>query len=102
VLSKKSFTDRSKVVANCNEAKNQLKNKVEIIEIDLDDTKEASTIKQLGSQIKPNITSTIVINPAGQTTGTFDGAVEANQLVLAATKVVKSSCCPSGSSSGCK
>lgn len=102
VLSKKSYLDRTKIVANCNEAKSQLKNKAEIIEIDLDDTKEASTIKQLGSQIKPNVTSTIVINSSGQTTGAFDGAVEADQLVLAATKVVKSSCCPGGSSSGCK
>jgi len=102
VISKKSFTDRSKILDNCKSAISQLQNKASMIEIDLNDTKEAKFLKQLNLKNTPNASSVLVLNASGQTTGSFEGTVETTQLVLAANKVVKSSCCPSGSGSSCK
>ena len=102
VISKKSYTDRSKILDNCKSAVSQLQNKASVIEIDLTDTKEAVFIKQLNLKSVPNASSILVLNAAGQTTGTFGGNAETTALVLAANKVVKSGCCPSGSGSSCK
>ncbi|HJV79169.1 MAG TPA: hypothetical protein VJ602_12360, partial [Paludibacter sp.] len=99
IVSKKSNTDKAGILANCKSAAIQLKNNVAIIEIDLADPKEASFIKQLNLKSAPNTTSVLVLNASGQTTGSFNGKVDAAQLVGAATKIVKScgsSCSPGG------
>ena len=100
VISKKSNTDKAGILANCKSAATQLKNKVSIVEIDLADPKEASFIKQLNLKSEPNKTSVLVLNASGQTTGSFNGKVDAAQLVGAATKVVQS-CGTSCSTGGC-
>jgi hypothetical protein len=99
IVSKKSNIDKAGILANCKSAATQLKNNVAIIEIDLADPKEAAFIKQLNLKSAPNTTSVLVLNASGQTTGSFNGKVDAAQLVGAATKVVKScgsSCSPGG------
>ena len=101
VVTKKSYTDKAKILENCKLAVSQLENKASIIEVDLDDTKEAGFIKQLNLKNSPNTSSVVVLNSAGQTTGSFEGSAEPTALVLAANKVIRSSCCP-GSKTGCK
>ena len=92
VISKKSYTDRSKILTNCKTATTQMQNKATVIEIDLADTKEAGFIKQLNLKSTPNTSTVLVLNAAGQATGKFEGTAETNELVLAANKVVRSSC----------
>lgn len=92
VISKKSHTDRAKILENCKSATSQLQNKASIIEVDLTDTKETVFIKNLNLRSTPNISTVLVLNASGQATGKFEGTAETNQLVLAANKVVQSSC----------
>ena len=92
VVSKKSYTDRSKILENCKTAITQMQNKASIIEIDLADTKEAVFIKNLNLKSTPNTSTVLVLNASGQATGKFEGTAETNELVLAANKVVRSSC----------
>jgi hypothetical protein len=92
VISKKSHTDRAKILENCKSAASQLQNKASIIEVDLTDTKEAIFIKNLSLKNTPNTSTILVLNASGQATGKFEGTAETDQLVLAANKVVRSSC----------
>ena len=97
VISKKSHTDRAKILENCKLAISQLQNKASIVEVDLSDTKEAVFIKNLNLKNTSNTSTVLVLNASGQTTGSFEGSAETNQLVLAANKVVRgcgSSCSP--------
>jgi short-subunit dehydrogenase len=71
----------------------KMKNKAVIIELDLNDPKEAKFIQQLKLENSDNLTSTLVINAHGQTTGMFEGPVETNQLVLAGYRVVNAGGC---------
>jgi len=96
VISKKTYTDRAKILERCKSATTQLQNKATVIEVDLADTKEAGFIKQLNVK-STNASTVMVLNASGQTTGVFEGVVETTQLVLAANKVVRgcgSSCVP--------
>jgi len=101
VISKKSYTDRVQILENCKSAASQLPKKASIIEIDLADTKEADFIKKLNPKDIPNTSTVVVLNASGQVTGSFDGSAETTALVLAANKVVRSSCCGGGSSASC-
>jgi hypothetical protein len=92
VFSKKSYTDRLKVMDNCKAAAAQLQAKSTIIEIDLDDKKESDFIQQLKLKNTPNTTTTLVLNAAGQTTGSFEGIIDVAQLTTAAKKVIKGGC----------
>jgi len=100
-LSHKKMSSRGEIQACCSQAKDKLAGKAECINIDLSDPKEAEFIKEL--KIDPNTLEpvTLVINPQGQVTGKYDGAVQVTNLVEAATKVVKSGCCPPSSGKSC-
>lgn len=100
-LSHKKMSSRGEIQACCSQAKDKLTGKAECINIDLSDPKEAGFIKEL--KIDPNTPEpvTLVINPQGQVTGKYDGAVQVTNLVEAATKVVKSGCCPPSSGKSC-
>lgn len=101
IISKKSNTDKSTILANCKTAAKQLNNKAVIVEIDENDPKEAEFIKKMNLKSAPNTTSVVVLNASGQTAGTFNGKVETTQIVAAAKKVVKSGCGSSCSPGGC-
>jgi len=100
-FSHKKMSSRGEVQASCSQAKDKLAGKAECINIDLSDPKEAGFIKEL--KVDPNTPNpvTFVINPQGQVTGKYDGAVQVTNLVEAATKVVKSGCCPPSSGKSC-
>jgi thiol-disulfide isomerase/thioredoxin len=97
----KKMSSRGEVQSCCSQAENKLAGKAEYINIDLSDPKEADFIKEL--KVDPNTTVpvTFVINPQGQVTGKYDGEVQVTNLVEAATRVVKSGCCPPSSGKSC-
>jgi len=102
IVSKKSYTDKSQIIENCNAAIKQLQNKAIVVDVDLDDKKESAFIKQLNLKSTPNTTVAIVLNANGQTTGYFEGKAQSNELVLAANKVIKSrGCCSGGRNASC-
>ncbi len=98
VASKKSFTDKATVIATCKTAVSKVPSTPAIVEIDMNDAKEATFLKQIGVNMASTSTVTVVINTTGNITGTYTGTTDAQVLAAAATKVVKS-CCPGGSSS---
>jgi len=100
VASKKSFTDKATAVATCKSAVDKVPSKPIIVEIDMDDANEATFLKQIGVNTVATSTVTVVINTAGNITGNYTGATDAQTLATSATKVVKS-CCGGGSSKGC-
>jgi len=97
----KKMSSRGEVQTYCSQAKDKLAGKAEYINIDLSDPKEAGFIREL--EIDPNTPEpvTFVINSQGQMTGRYEGEVQVTNLVQAATKVVKSGCCPPGSGKTC-
>lgn len=102
VVSKKSFTDKYKIVENCKATLPQLKNNAVIVEVDADDLKEKAFLNQIG--VNAVLTSSIVVvsNPQGQISGTYYSTTDVKTLADAALKVIKSGgCCPGGSSKGC-
>lgn len=101
VVSKTSFTDKTGVLVNCKSAAGQVKSSPEIVEVSMDDANETDFLKQLGVSTVSKATVVVVINAAGNITGTFTGTTDAKVLTEAAQKVVKS-CCAGGNSSGCK
>jgi len=100
-FSNQGMPSRKEIQTCCSQAKNQLAGKAEYINIDLSDPKEAGFVKEL--KIDPNTPQpvTFVINPQGQLTGKYDGKVQVTDLVQAATRVVQSGCCPTGSGQAC-
>jgi hypothetical protein len=100
VAYKQSFTDKATTLATCKSAVDKVPSKATIVEIDMDDAKEATFLKQIGVNTVATSTVTVVINVAGNITGNYTGATDAQTLATAATKVVKS-CCAGGSSKGC-
>lgn len=100
-FSNKRMPSRNGVQACCSQAKDRLAGKAEYINIDLSDPKEAGFIKEL--KIDPNSPEpiTFVINAQGQVTGKYGTEVQVANLVEAATRVVKSGCCPPGSGKTC-
>ncbi len=102
VFTKKSFSDRTEVLQVCKEAVTILKNNAAIVEVDLDDSKEASLIDRLEVDKSSKETTTQVINVQGQISGTALGLPDAAKLAAAAIAPPKSGCCPGGAgSSGC-
>jgi len=100
-FSSKKMSSCKDIQACCSQAETQLGGKAEYINVDLSDSKEANFIKEL--KVDPNtlVPVTFVINSQGQVTGKYDGEVQVTNLVEAATKVVKSGCCPPGSGKTC-
>ncbi len=102
VFTKKSYSDRAEVIQACKEAVTILKNNAAIIEVDLDDIKEASLIDRLEVDKSSKETTTQVVNVQGQIAGTSSGLPDAAKLAAAAIAPPKSGCCPGGAgSSGC-
>lgn len=102
VFTKKTYNDRAEVLQACKEAVTILKNNAAIIEVDLDDTKEASLIDRLEVDKSSKETTTQVVNVQGQISGTASGLPDAAKLAAAAIAPPKSGCCPGGAgSSGC-
>jgi len=97
----KKMSSRGEVQSCCSQAESKLAGKAEYISIDLSDPKEANFIKELKIDPNTSVPVTLVINPQGQVTGKYDGEVQVTNLVEAATKVVKSGCCPPSSGKSC-
>ena len=93
VVSKKTLSDREEVLQNCRSAVEKMKGKAVIIELDINDPNEAMFFQQLNLKNSDNMTSTLVINNQGQTTGMFEGSVETKDLVLAGYRVVNAGGC---------
>jgi len=100
-FSNNKMSSRGAVQSCCSQAKEKLAGKAEYIRVDLSDPKEADFIKELKVDPNTSVPVTFVINPQGQVTGKYDGAVQVTNLVEAATKVVKSGCCPPSSGKSC-
>lgn len=100
-FSNKNMASQREVGACCSQAKDKLAGKAEYINVDLTDPKETDFINEL--KIDPNTPEpiTFVINSQGQVTGKYAREVEVADLVEAATRVVKSGCCPTGSGKTC-
>ncbi len=102
VFTKKTYSDRAEVLQACKEAVTILKNNAAIVEVDLDDMKEASLIDRLEVDKSSKETTTQVVNVQGQIAGTSSGLPDAAKLAAAAIAPPKSGCCPGGAgSSGC-
>ncbi|MFH1336427.1 MAG: thioredoxin family protein [Candidatus Zixiibacteriota bacterium] len=100
-FSNKKMSSRGDVQSCCSQAENQLAGKAEYISVDLSDPNEAAFIRELKVDPNTSVPVTFVVNSQGQVTGKYDGAVQVNNLVAAATKVVKSGCCPPSSGKSC-
>ena len=105
VLAKKTFTDKDKVVENCKSAVTQMAGKSELVQIDLDDSKEKTFIGLLGINTTTVKTATVVIHSSGQVNGTFYEIKDVASLVtIASTLAKKGGCAPGAcgaSSKGC-
>ncbi|MCX6256381.1 MAG: hypothetical protein NTW49_00530 [Bacteroidia bacterium] len=102
IVSKKGFTDKAKLVANCKTASSKIATKPSVVEVDYSDPKEANFLSQIGVTSITDKSKTVVVGAAGKITDTFEGEVDVAKLTASATKVIKSGgCCPGGSSSGC-
>lgn len=101
VADKKSFTDKATVLASCKAAAKTVAVTPAIVEVDLNDAREAAFLKQMGINTLSTKTVTVVVNSTGNITGTFNGEQPAKTLADAANKIVRKSCCPSGSKGGC-
>jgi hypothetical protein len=98
-VGRKGMATRSQ--AACMAACSQLQDKSALIQIDADDPAEAGFLTRLkidGASAEPVV---LVVNPQGQITGTYAGAVDVASLVQAASKKA-GGCCPSTVSGGDK
>lgn len=101
-FSKKSFTDKQEVLKACKEAVSMLNNEAVLIEVDMDDSKEANFLNQLRIDKSQLIASlTLVINKQGQVAGTATTVPDAAKLVAAAKAPVKGGCGPGCGPAGC-
>jgi hypothetical protein len=91
--SRKSMGDGSQVAGACAMACQQMAGKAVLIPVDMDDPAEAGFLGQMKIDLAAAAPVTIVINPQGQITGTYNGVFEVANLVQSATKRV-GGCCP--------
>lgn len=102
VFTKKSMSDRAKVLNICKDAVSKLNNNAEIIEVDMDDSKEANFVTQLRINKSSKESITYVINKQGQLAGTSTTEPDATKLAKAATTAVAGGCGPSCGPAGCE
>lgn len=96
VFTKKSYSDRTGVLQACKEAVTILKNNAAIIEVDLDDSKEADLIDRLRVNKLSRESTTQAVNIQGQIAGIASGLPDAAKLAAAAIAPPKSGCCSGG------
>lgn len=101
-LTKKSFADKKDVLTECNKAVKLLNNEAVVIEVDMDDPKEAGFMQKL--RVNPSAAQssvTLVINKQGQVAGQSTTMPDAAKLAKAATTAVKGGCGPGCGPAGC-
>ncbi|MDZ7634375.1 MAG: hypothetical protein U5L72_08055 [Bacteroidales bacterium] len=95
VFSRKAFTDKAEVMKECKSAVSKLNSNAVIVEVDMDDTREANFMNQLRiDKNQLNGSLTLVINTQGQVAGTSTTVPDAAKLALAATTPVQGGCGP--------
>lgn len=92
VFTSKAFTDRKEVLNICNEASSILNNNVTIIEVDIKDKREKDFMVQMRIDPSTENSITMVINTAGQVSGTAASIPDANKLAEAATNILRGGC----------
>lgn len=100
VFSRKSMTDRVRVLEVARQACVQMGNKAATIEVNLDDKAEQPFISQLEANKKETRTSVFVFNTKGELAGTVASPSRPAELVSLSSKVSKP-CCPPGSNKKC-
>ena len=101
VFTKKTLADRSEVLKIGKDAITKLKNNAVLVEVNMDDSKEANFMKQLRIDKASKASLTIVINTQGQVAGTSATMPDAAKLAAAATQPVKSGCGAGCGPAGC-
>ena len=100
VFTKKSFSNRDAVLEECRKAVSLLDNEAVLVEVDMNDEKETSFMKQV--RLDKNSAKepvTFVINKQGQVAGTATSIPDAEKLVSAANTPVQGGC--AGGPMGC-
>ena len=100
VATSKTMTAKSDILGTCAQACVEMQQNAKVIEIDLDDPKEAEFLTELKIDRSLTNPQTFVINSKGQVMGKFDGNVNSAALVASAKKV--SAGCGPGSGCGTK
>ncbi len=101
VVSKNNFEEKDKTIATCKKSQFELNGNAEVIEIDLDDSKESKLIEKLYVDKTLTKPFTVVINAQGLMSGKFTGIPDQAQLLAAAKKVMQTGCAPGGCSPSC-
>jgi hypothetical protein len=99
--SRSGMTSKTEVAKGCATACTKMKGKCVAVDVNMDDPVEKELLNQLKIDMQSTEPVTVVINAKGQITGSYTGMVEVENLITSATKVVASSCCPSGSGKSC-
>jgi len=92
---------KSQVMSGCAAACQQMMGKGTTVEVNMDDPAEQEFLSQLKVNMQSDQPVTVVINAKGQVTESYTGAVEVENLISSATRVVSSGCCPTGSGASC-
>ena len=101
VFTKKTLSDRTEVVKECQKTITKLNNNAVLVEVDMDDSKEVNFMNQLRIDKASKASTTIVINTQGQVAGTSTTVPDATKLAAAATQPVKGGCGPGCGPAGC-
>jgi len=99
--SRSGMSAKPDITKGCAAACAQMQGKCVAIDVDMDDPAEVAFLTQLKVNMQSTEPVTIVLNSKGQLTETYTGAVEIDNLIASAKKVVSSGCCPSGSGTSC-
>lgn len=97
VAYKEGMENKSKAIEKCKKAIQLMNNSAVLVELDIDNTNEASLMKQLQVDFMATEPVIFAINKNGQVTGNFDIKASTNELKNATKKVIQSGC-----GSGCK
>ena len=100
VAFKKSMTQKSVAIANCNEAAKSMNDGAIVIELNIEDKEETTLLQNLKVDLSANEPVIYAINKTGQVVGTFPFETSSKQLVLAAIKLPSTSCGPNGCAPG--
>lgn len=96
LVARSNAPGREKLVASVGTAFAQLQAKAALVEVDPDDSKEQSLLRNFGIEKDATEPTIVVLNTEGDRTGSFPASATVKELVAAATKVVKTPCCASG------